>query len=179
MKWETKISSPLSYPMPTREEGSRGYIDKASWDQQVQAGIVQISAVIYWTLDSQERNKSPQKLATSTDNPVGGRHLPKLLVNPEWWLNNRRGRGRKARAMWKRLGGWGNLSSWEAPQRWKFGTASWSFLSGMTLLLLHYVCLIALFLPLQLDLHSSCLQPWWSRFFLELQQLGLGVGFLE
>ena len=103
---------------------------------------------------SPERNDSSPHLAASTNNPVGGRHLAKLLRvkkgNPWWgeegwrWRDN--WRGRKTRTPWERLGGWGVGHRWELPQRKIFGTARWNFLPRTTLLLL---LLLLDVLPLQ------------------------------
>ena len=106
-------------------------------------------------------------MAASTDNPVGGRHLAKLMMvmegNPgrgeEWRRHS--WRGGQARTMWERLGGWGIAHGWETPQRKMIGTARWSFLSRTTLLLL----LLLLLLHILID--PLPLQQWGGRLLLQ------------
>ena len=119
---------------------------------------------------SPERNDSSPHLAASTNNPVGGRHLAKLLRvkkgNPwrgeEGWRWRDSWRGRKTGTTWERLGGWGVGHGWETPQRKMIGTARWSSLSRTTLLLLlllHVLLDISDVPPLQQWRGGLLLQP--------------------
>ena len=68
------------------------------------------AAIFRQLLGSPERNNRSPHLAASTNHPVGGRYLAKLMKgNPRWGEEWRRDswRGRKARTMWERLAGWG------------------------------------------------------------------------
>ena len=130
---------------------------------------------------SPERNDSSPHLAASTNNPVGGRHLAKLLRvkegNPWWGEGGEDGRGEEwrrhcwrggqAMTMWERLGGWGVGHGWETPQRKMIGTARWSSLSRATLLLLLLLHVLLDVLPLQ---------QWGCRLFLQPHLLLPGIG---
>ena len=83
------------------------------------------AAIFCQLLGSPERNHRSPHLTASTNHPVGGRYLAKLMKGNPWWGEEGWGeewrrdswRGRKARTMWERLAGWGVGSSWEVPQR--------------------------------------------------------------
>ena len=130
--------------MSYREINMQSFRDKV---HQASCSSLQLCGV-----GSPERNNSSPHLAASTNNPVGGRHLAKLLRMKEgnpWWGEGGWGedgwgeewrrhswRGRQARTTWERLGGWWVGHSWEAPQRKMFETARWNFLPRTTLLVL-------------------------------------------
>ena len=68
-------------------------------------------------LGSPERNHRSPRLAASTNHPVGGGYLAKLMQGNPWWGEEGWGeewrrdswRGRKARTMWERLAPVGKL----------------------------------------------------------------------